>query len=152
MKRKQPSTPAEVLETCPTCESQVPAGHLIKMAEKRTRQKAPTACLGCAEIDRRPFEIVIRKQAAIAAFSRVVDAHADAAIAKVPNGVMVNVDEMDVLGELITRECKRLKKGGALPKLPEPGPGASTHGLWREPKKKPKKKGAASKSPVKKHT
>ncbi|MGO9833962.1 MAG: Zn-binding domain-containing protein [Polyangiaceae bacterium] len=84
---------AEVLETCPTCESQVPAGRLVEMAERRTRQKAPTACLGCAECERRPYKIQIGRHAAVAAFSRIVDAHADAALAKVDNGVMVHVDE-----------------------------------------------------------
>jgi hypothetical protein len=127
-------------ETCPTCESRVPAGHLIKMAERRTKQRAPTACLGCAECERRPYRIEIDRHAAVVAFSLIVDAHADAKIAKVPNGVMVDVDEVAVLADLITREAKRLRAGGQLPVIKDkPRPGSSTHGLWREPRPRRRK-------------
>jgi hypothetical protein len=80
------------LVTCHHCYGRLTREEFQQAAERRIREKKPTGCLTCAVWERRPFELQVSwKQAR--AFLAVIDAHTDAALAAVPNRVMVDVLE-----------------------------------------------------------
>jgi hypothetical protein len=103
--------------TWPTCDKGVTPEAAIRAAERRTKERKPTGCLGCAATEDRPYILTIKDRAAIAALFDIVNKHCDAALDAVPQGVMVDVDELRIVEELFAREAKRIKAGGALPRF-----------------------------------
>jgi hypothetical protein len=105
------------LVTCPRCDSLVTPEAMIRAAERRTKERKPTGCLGCAAPEKRPYLLTIEDRAAVSAIFDIVNKHCDAALDVVPDGTMVDVDELRIIGELFTREAKRLGAGGTLPRF-----------------------------------
>ena len=105
------------LVTCPTCDSRVTPEAMIRAAQRRTKERKPTGCLGCAAPENRPYSLTIEDRAAVDAIFHVVNKHCDAALDAAPKGTMVDVDELRIVGELFVREAKRLKAGGTLPRF-----------------------------------
>jgi RNase P subunit RPR2 len=68
-------------------------------------------CLGCASMFRVPLKLKLRLTGHQArALETLVLIHGDKKLAKVPEGTFVDVSEHDIIGELVVREEKRLRR------------------------------------------